>query len=85
MAKICHICMMKNSDGANRIIGPGEKYLVPTDNCFWKDRRDIKNCKFKRRSFINNGPIVSIKDYDNYMRQKQWINRWVLGLPEEDN
>ena len=31
-------CMFKNADGTNRIIMAGEKCLVPTDKCFWKDK-----------------------------------------------
>ena len=85
MGQIYHGCMTKNVDGTNKLIGPGEKCLVPTGKCFWKDPRDIKKCKVKTRSCTRKESTVSIKDYDNYMRQKQWINRWVLGLLEEDN
>lgn len=36
MAKIYHGCMTKYDDGTNKHIGPSEKYLIPTDKCFWK-------------------------------------------------
>ena len=35
--------MTKNTNGTNKIIGPGEKFLVPTGKCFWKDPEDIKS------------------------------------------
>ena len=50
MEKIYHGCMAKNADGTNKIIGPGEKCLIPTDKCFWKDPRGIKKGKVKTRS-----------------------------------
>ena len=66
MAQIYHGCMTKNADGTNGIIGPGEKFLVPTDECFWKDPRHIKKCKVKTRSCAKKEPIVSIKDWQLY-------------------
>ena len=47
--------MTKNADGTNKIIGPGEKCLVPTDKCFWKDRQDIKNCAVKNTKSYQEG------------------------------
>ena len=84
MEKIYHGCMAKNADGTNKIIGPGEKCLIPTDKCFWKDPRDIKKSKVKTRSCTKKEPIVSIKGYHDYKQQRQWINRWVLCLAEEN-
>ena len=55
--------MTKNTDGSNRLIGPGEKCLVPTDEYFWKDPRDIRSCMVKTRSCTRTEPTVSIKDY----------------------
>ena len=43
--------MTKNSDGTNRLIGPGEKCLVPTDKWFRLDPCDIKTGKVKIRSY----------------------------------
>ena len=84
MKKIYHGCMTKNTDGTNKIIDLCKKCLVPTDECFWKNPRDIKKYKVKTRSCTKKEPTVSIKDYNNYMQQKQWITRWVLGFQEED-
>ena len=84
MKKIHHVCMAKNADGTNKIIGPGEKCLIPTEKCFWKDPRDIKKGKVKTRSCTKKEPIVSIKGYHDYKQQRQWINRWVLCLAEEN-
>ena len=85
MDQIYHGCMTKNVDGTNKLIVPGKKCLVPTEKCFWKDPRDIKNRKVKTRSRTKIEPTVSIKDYDTYMRQKQWINRWFLSSAAEEN
>ena len=85
MAQIYHGFMTKNADGTNGIIGPGEKFLVPTDECFWKDPRHIKKCKVKTRSCAKKEPIVSIKEYGNYMQQKEWIDHWILDSVSKDN
>lgn len=42
--------MTKNTDGTNKIIDLCKKCLVPTDECFWKNPRDIKKYKVKTRS-----------------------------------
>ena len=34
MDHIYHGCMFQNADGTNRVIAAGEKFLVPTSNCF---------------------------------------------------
>ena len=34
MDKIYHGCMKKNADGSNKLIGPGQKFFVPTADCF---------------------------------------------------
>ena len=85
MAQIYHGCMTKNANGTNKIIGPAEKCLVPTDKCFWKDPQDIKNCGVKTRSHIMKEPTVSIQAYRNYFEQKEWIDHWVLGPTSENN
>ena len=63
MYLIYHGCMTKNTDGSNRLIGPGKKCLVQTDECFWKDPRDIRSCMVKTRSCTRTEPTVSMKDY----------------------
>ena len=42
MDQIYHDCMTKNADGTSKFIGPGEKCLVSTENCFWKCPGAIK-------------------------------------------
>ena len=42
--------MTKNADGTNKLIGPGEKSLIPTNKCFWIDPEDIKSSGVKTRS-----------------------------------
>lgn len=70
MDQISRCCMTKNVDQMNKLIGSGEKCLVPTGECFWKDPMDIKKCKVKTTSYTKKEPTVSIKDYNHYMRQK---------------
>ena len=69
--QICHVCVTKNADGTNKIIGPGEKCLVPLGKCFWEDLQDIENCGVKTRSCTKKEPPVSIKPYRNYFEQKE--------------
>ena len=78
-------CIAKNANGTNKIIGPGEKYLVPTDKCFWKDPREVRNCRVKARSCTKNNPTVSIKECDTYVCQREWINRWALGIEQKES
>ena len=85
MDQIYDGCMTKNVDETNKLIGPGEKCLVPTEECFWKDPWDIKKYKVNTRSCTQKKPTMGIKDYNNCMQQKQWINPWLLGLPEGNN
>ena len=57
-----HGCFTKNADGTNKIIGPGEKCLIPTAQCFWKDPEDVRS-EIKTRSQLKNQPTVSIEVY----------------------
>ena len=50
MAQIYHGCMTKNADGTNGIIGPGEKFLVPTDECFGKILDTLRNVRLKQEA-----------------------------------
>ena len=59
MPQIYHACMTKNPDGTNKI-DAGEKWLVSTGKCFWKDPQDIKNCEVKTQSCGKKEPTVSI-------------------------
>ena len=85
MAQIYYGCMTKNADGANKIMSPGEKCLVPTDKCFWKDPQDIKNCGVQTRSRTKKEPTASIKAYRKYIEQKKLINHWILVSASENN
>ena len=51
--------MTKNADGTNKS-NAGEKWLVSTGKCFWKDPQDIKNCEVKTQSCSKKEPTVSI-------------------------
>ena len=85
MDEIYQGCMTKNVYGTNKVTGPGEKCLAPTSECFWKDPSDIKNCMVKTRSCTKNEPTASVKACNNYFKQKQWTNHWVLGTTSEYN
>ena len=78
MAQIYQDYMTKNADGTNKIIGTGEKCLVPTEKCFQKDPQDIRSCGVKTRNRTKKEPAVSIKTYRNYFEQTKWIGYWVL-------
>ena len=69
MVLIYHGCFTKNADGTNKLIGPGEKFLTPAAQCFWKDRKDVR-CGVKTRSQSANQPTVSTEDYKYYFFKK---------------
>ena len=68
--------MTKNADETNKI-GPGEKCLVPTDKCFWKEPQDIDTCRVKTCSFRKKQPTMNINAYNNYFEQKKMY--WKIG------
>ena len=78
MELIYHGCFTKNADGTNKLIGPGEKCLTPTAQCFWKDPKDFRS-GVKTRSQSANQPTVSTEDYEYYFQKKQRIEQWILG------
>ena len=69
MALICHGCFTKDTDGTNKLIGPGEKCLTPTAQCFWKDPKDVHS-GVKMRTQSENQPTMSIEDYQYYFKKK---------------
>ena len=68
MALIYHGCFTKNADGTNKLIGPGEKCLTSTAQCFWKDPKDVRSV-VKTRSQSANQPTVSTEDYKYYFQK----------------
>ena len=76
MELIYHGCFTKNADGTNKLIGPGEKCLTPTTQCFWKDPKDFRS-GVTTRSQSANQAIVSIEDYEYYFQKKQRIEQWI--------
>ena len=70
MALIYHGCSTKNTDGTNKLIGPGEKCLTPTATV----------CSgVKTRSQSANQPTVSTEHYEYYFHKKQCIEQWISG------
>ena len=59
---VYHGCFTKNADGTSKLIGPGQKCLIPTAKCFLKDPEDVRS-GVKTRSQLKNQPTVSIEDY----------------------
>ena len=78
MELIYHSCFRKNADGTNKLIGPGEKYLTPTTQCFCKDPKDVRS-GVKTHSQSANQAIVSTEDYEYYFQKKQRIEQWISG------
>ena len=78
MALIYHGCFTKNADGTNKLIGPEEKSLTPTAQCFWKDPKDVRS-GVKTRSQSANQLTVSTEDHEYYFLKKQRIEQWILG------
>ena len=68
MALIYHGCFTKNADSTNILIGPGEKCLTPTAQCFWKDPKDVRS-GVKTRSQLANQLTVNIEDYEYYLKK----------------
>ena len=52
-----HGCMLKNSDGTNKIITGTEKCITPTNTCMWKHPCNVPN-GVKTRSKAKNKPTV---------------------------
>ena len=52
-----HGCMLKNSDGTNKIITGTEKCITPTNKCMWKHPCNVPN-GVKTRSKAKNKPTV---------------------------
>ena len=78
MELIYHGCFTKNADGTNKLIGPGEKCLTPTAQCFWKDPKDVRS-GVKTRSQSANQAIVSTENYKYYFQKKEGIEQQISG------
>ena len=77
MALNYHGCFTKNAAGTNKLIGPGEKCLTHTAQCFWKDPEDVRS-GVKTRSQLANQLTVSTEDYQYYFKKKQRMDQWIL-------
>ena len=69
MVLIYHGCFTNNVDGTNKLIGPREKCLIPTAQCFWKEPKDVHS-GVKTSSQLKNQPTVSIEDYRHYFQKR---------------
>ena len=85
MDKIYHGSFPKNADGTNSIIAAGEKCVVATNKCFWKEPCDVVKHGVKTRSRAYTEPSVDYKSFDDYYIKREWINRWVLGKEQKNN
>lgn len=75
----------ENADGTNRLIGSGEKCLVPTARPFWQYIEDIPNIGVKTRSQYKMQPTVSNWSFDTYFRNKnnEDIEQWMTAPDSE--
>ena len=73
-----HECMLKNADGANKIISGNEKCIAPTDKCMWKYPTDVPN-GVKTRSKAKSEPTVGYEEVGKYFATRYFIHRLVMG------
>ena len=69
MNRTYHAGWLKYSNGTNEIIDRGEKFLAPTNICFWKDPSNIVNT-VRTRFQLKNEPIVHWKTINSYFDQR---------------
>ena len=77
--------MTKNIDETNRLIGPGEKCLVPTVRPFWKYIENIETSGVKMCTQYKKQPTVSNRAFSIYFRNKnkEDIVRWKTAPDSE--
>ena len=66
-SKVFHSCFTKNRDGANCLIGCGEKCLTPTDQPFWKFPEDVSS-NVRTRSQEKEQKKVTKRQFEKYFR-----------------
>ena len=69
-----HDCMLKNTDGTNKVMTGMEICITPTDKCIWKYPCDVPN-RVKTRSKTMNEPTVGYEEVDKYFTTKYFIHR----------
>ena len=69
MDQIFHGCVYANADGTHKLIAEGDRCLVPTNRCFWKDPSDVA-ARVKTRSMTKKERAVSLKTFNNYFKEK---------------
>ena len=67
--------LLKNADGTNKIIAAGDKCLVATGKCFWKDPSDVKHGVKTRSREEDYDRYASYEDYDRYIMRNEFILR----------
>ena len=76
MEPIYHGCYFRNADETNKRIRIGKKCLVPTNECFWKGQRDVKN-EVITRSCTKSELFIGQKTIEQHQKQKQFIGHWI--------
>ena len=68
-----------------RLIGPGEKCLVPTVRPFWKYFENIETSGVKMRTQYKKQPTVSNRAFNIYFqnKNKEDIERWKTAPDSE--
>ena len=69
MDLIYHGCVYANADGTYKLIAEGDRRLVPTNRCFWKDPSDVAT-RVKTRSMTKRERTVSLKTFNNSFKEK---------------
>lgn len=79
-----HGCATRYSDGTNEIIEKGEKCLIPTNKCFWKDPIDVLNAVITRFQLLNQS-IAHWKTIHRYFEQsiKRIIDDSLVNFEEK--
>ena len=73
-----HGCVLKNSDGNNKIITGTEKCITLTNKCMWKHPCNVSN-GVKTRSKAKNKPTVGYEEVDRYFAVTYFIHQWDMG------
>ena len=80
--KIYQGCFTRNKDGTNKLIEKGKGCICPTNSPFWKYPEEADG-SVKTRSQERNKQKVTIKEFDQYFKEK-YIDRWLKTSEEEE-
>ena len=70
MDRIYHDCAYVNPDGNGKLIAKDEKWLISTNQCFWKDACEA-HTKVKMRTMASSEKAAPLKIIKNYFKDKE--------------